>query len=72
MLAVILLPSRWGEGDHRYKTSQCRNLCNLIAMVEGAYLCLCLFIFCCISEYPLTTNHSSPTTRFMTSLRPET
>lgn len=37
VLAITLLPLRWGEGEHRYKTSW-GNLCNMIAMVEGGEL----------------------------------
>lgn len=38
---------------------------NSTAMAEGAYLCLCPHIFCCISGSPLLSNHSSPTAWFL-------
>lgn len=65
VLATTLLPSRWGEGERGYKTPWCRNLCNTIAVVEGAYLCLRLLIFRCTSACPFAINHSSPTTQFL-------
>lgn len=61
VLAIILLLSQQGEGEQRYKTSRCRNICNMIGMAEEAYLCLRLLLFCCITQGPLPTTHSSPT-----------